>query len=413
MHRKDGKKLLCSGRGHNCSAASDFRCNCTAGYVGPGCEYRDCPSSRSWFQEPDLESGRAHLKGFRCSGGGSCDEREGSCACAQTYDGAACHTLPCPVNNTEECAGLGKCWTLNKLARYALSPMGVKLNVSYHQPWDAFKIKTCNCGRPFAVDSQVMTYPERDRPPLLPTQPERTYRGPYAFASTPGLGYDCSKARCPTGDDVYTTGVNEVQEVRCAATAGSFKIYWRETVSPDIAHDAGADKIREALEEMLTISHVRVTFGEKQAEDAARLGWNESRACGPWGNNSFFVEFQTEFGELPLMEAEVRNKDGSYRLTRDDGNQPGLVEVGRYQKCTKENLECGRQGICNQDTGHCACMPGLMSGGGTNSQGPDSWGTNTLGHRGDCGFRFSDTKAFSEFRYQTSDPGPRVVASVP
>lgn len=35
------------------------------------------------------------------------------------FDGAACHTLPCPYNNSEECGGRGKCWTLNKLARCA------------------------------------------------------------------------------------------------------------------------------------------------------------------------------------------------------------------------------------------------------------------------------------------------------
>lgn len=72
-----GDRMLCSGRGYNCSAASDFKCNCTAGYSGPGCEYRDCPSSRSWFQQPHLVTGRAHLKGFKCSNGGTCDETKG------------------------------------------------------------------------------------------------------------------------------------------------------------------------------------------------------------------------------------------------------------------------------------------------------------------------------------------------
>ena len=45
-------RTLCSGRGYNCSAATDWKCNCTAPYTGPGCEYMDCPASRSWWQEP-------------------------------------------------------------------------------------------------------------------------------------------------------------------------------------------------------------------------------------------------------------------------------------------------------------------------------------------------------------------------
>jgi len=80
--------------------------------------YRDCPSSRSWFSEPHPVTGRAHLKGYKCSNGGSCNEATGQCMCQSVlFDGAACHTMPCPYNNSEECGGRGKCWTLNKLAR--------------------------------------------------------------------------------------------------------------------------------------------------------------------------------------------------------------------------------------------------------------------------------------------------------
>ena len=37
LHKDE--RLLCSGVGKNCSAATDFKCNCTAGFTGPGCEY--------------------------------------------------------------------------------------------------------------------------------------------------------------------------------------------------------------------------------------------------------------------------------------------------------------------------------------------------------------------------------------
>jgi len=79
VHNPEQFRQFCSNRGGNCSAATDFRCNCTAGYTGPACEYRDCPASRSWFQEPNAITGRAHEKGFKCSNGGSCHEGTGTC----------------------------------------------------------------------------------------------------------------------------------------------------------------------------------------------------------------------------------------------------------------------------------------------------------------------------------------------
>jgi hypothetical protein len=39
--------------------------------------------------------------------------------------------MACPLNDAKECNGYGKCWTLNKLARYAYSGMGEKLNITY------------------------------------------------------------------------------------------------------------------------------------------------------------------------------------------------------------------------------------------------------------------------------------------
>mmetsp|Transcript_31518 Transcript_31518/g.62938 ORF Transcript_31518/g.62938 Transcript_31518/m.62938 type:complete len:863 (+) Transcript_31518:83-2671(+) len=410
-----GVRMLCSGRGGNCSAASDFKCNCTLGYTGPGCEYRDCPASRSWFQQPHLSSGRAHLKGFKCSNGGSCDETVGQCQCdAKAFDGSACHTLACPYNKSLECGGAGKCWTLNKLARYALSPMGERLNISYSLAWDAFKIRICNCGRPFAVDSQVMTYRDLDRPALLPTVTEKTFRGPYAYQSTPGAGYDCSKVGCPTGDDVFTHGVNEVHEVRCNADGGAFKMFWRGDISPDILWDYRLEDIRAVFESMLSVGKVDIKFGLKN---------NNTFACGK-ANHSFFVEYQTEYGDLPLLKPIVKNRDNTYRLFKHGsgagaqdsttGAAVGVVQVTRYQKCTKENLECGRQGICNEDTGFCHCMAGLVSGGGTRHEGHDSYGSNAYGHRGDCGYRHADTRSFNhETRYRGTDTGGRFGDALP
>ena len=281
------------------------------------------------------------------------------------------------------------------------------MNISYTRPWDAFKIRLCNCGRPFASDSQLMTYREMDRPPLLPTETERTYRGPYAYASTLGGNYDCSEAECPRGDDVFTPGANEIQEIRCQAKAGRMKMVWRDSISPDIFWNFGREQIKEVFEFMLSVGRVEVWFGRNN---------NASTACGVSNNHSFFVEFMTEYGELPLLVPITTTQEGENTLTRDDmevpcGNdqrgpcRPAKMVIRRYQKGTKENLECSGQGICNRDQGVCTCMDGITSGGGTRSAGHDSYGANMYGHRGDCGFRHLDTKDFNAQKYVGSPRG--------
>jgi hypothetical protein len=83
-----------------------------------------------------------------------------------------------------------------------------------------------------------------------------------------------------------------VQEVRCNADGGAFKMFWRGDISPDITWDMKIEGIREVFESMLSVGKVDIKFGKNN---------NNTKACGQ-ANHSFFVEFQTEFGELPLIK---------------------------------------------------------------------------------------------------------------
>ncbi len=58
---------------------------------------------------------------------------------------------------------------------------------------------------------------------------------------------------------------------------------------------------------------------------------NASQACAR-ANSSFFVEFQTEYGDLPLLKAVTRNSDGTFRLTRDGGAKGGIVQVAPFRR---------------------------------------------------------------------------------
>ena len=210
-----------------------------------------------------------------------------------------------------------------------------------------------------------------------------TYRGPYAWASTRWTSYDCSKATCPHGDNVFTVGHNEVQRVDCDAESGTFKLGLRRGWSPPIAHNATSRELVEAIETMPSIGKVTVSFADGQVAEVA---------CG--ANQSFFVEFLSDFGRLPLLSTNTTYLYGANASARV--GKLGSMDVARYQRCTKENVECGGQGICDRSSGMCTCLFGLTSGGGSNVAGKDSYGRNAYGHRGDCGFRHTDTSRFDE-----------------
>ena len=54
-------------------------------------------------------------------------------------------------------------------------------------------------------------------------------------------------------------------------------------------------------------------------------------------------------------------------------------------------------GVCNRDTGHCYCMPGLASSSGAVEARADgvSGVRGVAGERGDCGHRHTSTEAYN------------------
>jgi hypothetical protein len=77
------------------------------------------------------------------------------------------------------------------------------------------------------------------------------------------------------------------------------------------------------------------------------------------------VEFNTEFGNLPL-------------LVPINTTESNFIFITEYQKGTNANLECGgpEQGVCDRRNGKCTCYSRLSSSNGTS--GP--------GNIGDCAY---------------------------
>ena len=135
---------VCSGVGKSCS--SDFICNCTTGYTGPACEYKQCPRGNSWFDETTALG--AHRNGSSCSNGGVCSESSGSCTCGTAFEGVGCHKLSCPTDVDGNICGntRGTCLTMKNLAKRS-RVNGELIGAKYETEWDAAKVQGCYCHR--------------------------------------------------------------------------------------------------------------------------------------------------------------------------------------------------------------------------------------------------------------------------
>lgn len=77
-----------------------------------------------------------------------------------------------------------------------------------------------------------------------------------------------------------------------------------------------------------------------------------------------FIEFLTEFGKVPLLQADVSGI-WSYGYGLPSIHRDQIVIINRVQQCTKEDLECSGLGICNEANGQCKCIPGYYSSNGS------------------------------------------------
>ena len=188
-----------------------------------------------------------------------------------------------------------------------------------------------------------------------------THRPPYAYATTEYHGYQCSEARCPAGDNPRTRGVNEIQKIVCIATSGNFTLTFRDNTTMTMNYNVGITYLQHRLQQLYTIRSVNVVYSS-----------GGSVLCTSDGSNAAYIEFLSEYGDLPLLKLTSPHLSPGYTFI-----------ITQEVQGTKENLECSQHGICRSDTGACECMQGYVSsadslpGGKTSVSG---------GNRGDCGY---------------------------
>ena len=80
----------CSGHG---ACGKSSVCSCYAGYDGPSCATKQCPSGLSWAAKSRSTSNFGVTSSHRsavCSGHGFCNGISGDCICQKGFSGSAC-----------------------------------------------------------------------------------------------------------------------------------------------------------------------------------------------------------------------------------------------------------------------------------------------------------------------------------
>ena len=220
--------------------------------------------------------------------------------------------------------------------------------------------------------------------------------------------------------------------MKCKAQNGSFTLKFRNAISEPISYLASATQLKAILEKMLSIRTVQVTVGlsgfnmpgvqhfqwmnsgpPMYPNKLLNVGEGGTPICDAKGDYPVFIEFLSELGDVPMLEPDVtdllcynpgcidpygyyewNNQQYNWNFVSDHSDTTNLgfisrVTITEFQKGTKGNYECSRNGICMEDTGRCRCAPGFKSSNGS---------VLYPGERGDCTFydKFYAQKTFNK-----------------
>ncbi|KAK1934620.1 Tenascin-X [Phytophthora citrophthora] len=290
-------------------------CLCDDGFGGYDCSQPQCPTGRAWVEEASTDN-VAHTSVVPCSN-----------AVRTLYSLLISDVLAANTTiqgNGAICNNRGTCRTLRELAALTPTTSFTAAGFVYGSDpnalstWDTDMAQGCYC----------------DKVPLD--------RGKSVRYS----GYSCSKIPCPSGDDPWTVNqVDEVQAVTCSADGGVFALSFRGETTLPIQFSASPAAVKSALERLLTITSVGITFSSGIS------------ACSSAGNA----------GDLPLLSV--------YSTALTHSSTSVAANVLPITQGTKEDTVCNNRGRCDEDTGNCICSQNHAS---SNAIGG-------IGTFGDCG----------------------------
>jgi hypothetical protein len=340
----------CSGHG---TCMMDDVCSCYDNWgVGLShdsgdCSDRICPYEIAWVDSPSKVG--MHHKYAECAGQGICDRTSGECACFDGYEGKACQRFACP----NDCSGHGTCEYIEDLVfasnwpDYARSDFHSLGKTFAYPGWDNMKSRACKC--------------------------DATYGD-----------LDCSKRMCPYGtdildhrDDLLTSDKYQVQNLYfVAGTSSTAAGVLSSSASFNLDSKTFALTFTSRLNE--TFTTVPISFDGNDIPDFARDIQNALMnlpnrvidgitvaAAGGTGVFQVNITFTGDAVQGPQHLLVVEDYECSSGCTPKLSGLDLMTAFNKYHSNTTEHqlsdfnsYECGRRGVCDYNTGICACFVG-------------------------------------------------------
>jgi hypothetical protein len=389
-----------------------FTCSCNAGWEGGDCSLRSCPTGKSWFSYPS-EDDKAHFDYATCSNMGICDTGTGNCICRENFYGQSCEFMGCGGGLTTPCNNNGRCVTMKELALWA-DNNGDATSYTYGQDpneartWDAERIHGCMCDPGHTgYDCSQKTCPYGDDPATFDDHVEVQLLTCNADSGTFTLTFRQEETRAlyanSTADDIR----NALMELSTFSAGG---VTWQSSSAVSDSHvqrnrlvengdvQGASDEIHYPVRVYFHLDTGSIPYGVFETVTPLKphpLGdpqWQELNStdrtattpfCSTAGTQVAVISFDAVHGDVPAITADSSDLTytsgsnelaGSIAVYTDGSSVLGFTSITG----TTENAECNNRGLCNRETGRCACVIGFSS----------SDGMGRSGYIGDCGAVF-------------------------
>jgi hypothetical protein len=391
----------CSG--HGVCREHDV-CTCYANWQGNDCSDRTCPFALSWGDAP-YGHDAAHYYA-ECSSQGLCDRKTGECQCFDGYEGDACRRLKCP----DDCSGHGRCRTTWETAQTTTvgdyySTKGEVLDKAVidgknsYTNWDAHKTQSCVCDPGFTGINCASRMCPRGNDPLTTedadgvtevTEVQTIYVGD---ANSNGKSWGAhTSADWVNGADsnsgtaggfftlTFTDSYGMEWETRpipatdhadpLAATLNAYHVEGGARTTQHYLRDAlkalpnhAIDDVEVSWAAANNMNEYRVTFTSAANAGRRNLLKCNYKGCNDDGCQPRYIGIQSETGVSTTTgpQCSVRgqtfyNINGFEDASSSGNGKATSASDGRVG--TGEDAECSNRGLCDGESGLCACFPG-------------------------------------------------------